>query len=237
MCPVRVHWHVKLNYKDYWRVKVSVTNFNYRMNYTLWSLVVQHPNLNNVTQVFSFDYKPLVPYESISKYFNKFYFLKFLSNLLSDDYLMMLFIYAQTTQVCSMAWNSTMTYWWKQGHLEMFNQRCFLGKTRTPSLSSRDGRFQGKSISMAMNACYHHLIHTHFYQILPTKASSPSPHSLQHCFSYLRLFGDCLPWSIKRWGCLAFENFGLERFYRDYRSTTIQIQNLNESEQLFVSKF
>lgn len=92
MCPVRVHWHVKLNYKDYWRVKVSVTNFNYRMNYTLWSLVVQHPNLNNVTQVFSFDYKPLVPYESISKYFNKFYFLKFLSNLLSDDYLMMLFV-------------------------------------------------------------------------------------------------------------------------------------------------
>ncbi|KAE8718741.1 COBRA-like protein 5 [Hibiscus syriacus] len=35
MCPVRVHWHVKLNYKDYWRVKVSITNFNYRMNYTL----------------------------------------------------------------------------------------------------------------------------------------------------------------------------------------------------------
>lgn len=66
MCPVRVHWHVKLNYKDYWRVKVAITNFNYRMNYTQWSLVAQHPNLNNVTQVFSFDYKPLVPYESIS---------------------------------------------------------------------------------------------------------------------------------------------------------------------------
>ncbi|KAE8660755.1 COBRA-like protein 5 [Hibiscus syriacus] len=68
MCPVRVHWHVKLNYKDYWRVKVSITNFNYRMNYTVWSLVVQHPNLNSVTQVFSFDYKPLLPYESISEY-------------------------------------------------------------------------------------------------------------------------------------------------------------------------
>lgn len=67
MCPIRVHWHVKLNYKDYWRVKIAVTNFNYRMNHTLWSLVVQHPNLNNVTQVFSFDYKPLLPYESISK--------------------------------------------------------------------------------------------------------------------------------------------------------------------------
>lgn len=68
MCPIRVHWHVKQNYKEYWRVKVAITNFNYRMNYTLWTLVVQHPNHNNVTQVFSFDYKPLVPYGSISEY-------------------------------------------------------------------------------------------------------------------------------------------------------------------------
>lgn len=67
MCPVRVHWHVKLNYKDYWRVKLTVTNFNYRLNYTQWTLVVQHPNLNNITEVFSFDYKPLVPYQSVSK--------------------------------------------------------------------------------------------------------------------------------------------------------------------------
>ncbi|KAG4171036.1 hypothetical protein ERO13_A12G183800v2 [Gossypium hirsutum] len=34
MCPIRVHWHVKLNYKDYCRVKIAITNFNYRMNYT-----------------------------------------------------------------------------------------------------------------------------------------------------------------------------------------------------------
>lgn len=68
MCPIRVHWHVKANYKDYWRSKVAITNFNYRMNYTQWTLVVQHPNLNNVTQVFSFDYKPLVPYGSISTF-------------------------------------------------------------------------------------------------------------------------------------------------------------------------
>lgn len=67
MCPIRVHWHVKQNYKDYWRVKMAVTNFNYRLNYTQWTLVAQHPNLNNVTQVFSFDYKPLVPYRSISE--------------------------------------------------------------------------------------------------------------------------------------------------------------------------
>ncbi|CAN6702345.1 unnamed protein product [Malus baccata var. baccata] len=68
MCPVRVHWHVTLNYKDYWRVKVSITNFNYRMNYTLWTLVIQYPNFINVTQVFSFDYKPLVAYDSISEF-------------------------------------------------------------------------------------------------------------------------------------------------------------------------
>lgn len=47
---------------------MAVTNFNYRLNYTEWTLVAQHPNLNNITQVFSFDYKPLVAYQSISKF-------------------------------------------------------------------------------------------------------------------------------------------------------------------------
>jgi len=67
MCPIRVHWHVKLNYKEYWRVKVTITNLNYRMNYTQWNLVVQHPNFDNVTKIFSFNYKSLTPYSSISK--------------------------------------------------------------------------------------------------------------------------------------------------------------------------
>ncbi|KAL4184645.1 hypothetical protein AMTRI_Chr10g226570 [Amborella trichopoda] len=62
MCPVRIHWHVKLNYKEYWRVKITITNFNYRMNYTQWNLVVQHPNFDNLTQIFSFNYKSLTPY-------------------------------------------------------------------------------------------------------------------------------------------------------------------------------
>lgn len=83
MCPVRVHWHVKQNYKEYWRVKIAITNFNYRMNYSLWSLVVQHPNLNNVTQVFSFNYKPLVPYESINDT-GMFYGTKFYNDLLME---------------------------------------------------------------------------------------------------------------------------------------------------------
>ncbi|XP_024972747.1 COBRA-like protein 4 [Cynara cardunculus var. scolymus] len=83
MCPIRVHWHVKQNYKDYWRVKMAVTNFNYRLNYTQWTLVAQHPNLNNVTQVFSFDYKPLVPYQSINDT-AMFYGMKFYNDLLME---------------------------------------------------------------------------------------------------------------------------------------------------------
>ncbi|EYU23624.1 hypothetical protein ABFS82_04G143000 [Erythranthe guttata] len=83
MCPIRVHWHVKINYREYWRVKVAVTNFNYRMNYTQWTLVAQHPNLNNVTQVFSFDYKPLVPYQSINDT-AMFYGMKFYNDLLME---------------------------------------------------------------------------------------------------------------------------------------------------------
>ncbi|KAJ8553734.1 hypothetical protein K7X08_024412 [Anisodus acutangulus] len=66
MCPIRVHWHVKTNYKAYWRVKITITNFNYRMNYSQWNLVVQHPNFDNLTQIFSFNFDPLVPYGSIN---------------------------------------------------------------------------------------------------------------------------------------------------------------------------
>ncbi|XP_042387286.1 COBRA-like protein 1 [Zingiber officinale] len=66
MCPIRVHWHVKLNYKDYWRVKIAITNFNYRMNYTQWNLVIQHPNFDNLTQLFSFNYRSIAPYGDIN---------------------------------------------------------------------------------------------------------------------------------------------------------------------------
>lgn len=83
-CPVRVHWHVKVNYKEYWRVKITITNFNYRMNYTQWTLVAQHPNLNNITQVFSFAYKPLIPYTSINDS-GMFYGIKFYNDVLMED--------------------------------------------------------------------------------------------------------------------------------------------------------
>lgn len=62
MCPIRVHWHIKLSYKLYWRVKITVTNLNHVKNYSEWNLVILHPNLRNVTQVFSFNYKPLTVY-------------------------------------------------------------------------------------------------------------------------------------------------------------------------------
>ncbi|XP_022639362.1 protein COBRA [Vigna radiata var. radiata] len=66
MCPIRVHWHVKLQYKEYWRIKITITNFNYMVNYSQWNLVVQHPNFDNVTQVFSFNYKPITPYVGLN---------------------------------------------------------------------------------------------------------------------------------------------------------------------------
>ncbi|KAK7328308.1 hypothetical protein VNO77_22411 [Canavalia gladiata] len=62
MCPIRVHWHVKQSYKEYWRVKITITNLNFVKNYSQWNLVVLHPNLRSVTQVFSFNYQPLQVY-------------------------------------------------------------------------------------------------------------------------------------------------------------------------------
>ena len=66
MCPVKVHWHVKTNYKEYWRVKVTVTNRDFSKNFTNWNLVAQHPNFNNFTEAFSFKYKALNPYGTYS---------------------------------------------------------------------------------------------------------------------------------------------------------------------------
>ncbi|KAJ1406519.1 COBRA, plant [Sesbania bispinosa] len=66
MCPIQINWRVKLNYKEYWRVKVTITNLNYHMNYSEWNLVVQDPNFDNMTQSFSWNYKTLTPYDSIT---------------------------------------------------------------------------------------------------------------------------------------------------------------------------
>ncbi|KQJ83835.1 COBRA-like protein 7 isoform X1 [Brachypodium distachyon] len=66
MCPIRVHWHVKQNYKAYWRVKATITNYNLVSNYSDWNLVVRHPNLRSLTQLFSFNYEPLIQYGAIN---------------------------------------------------------------------------------------------------------------------------------------------------------------------------
>lgn len=79
MCPIRVHWHVKQNYKEYWRVKITITNFNYRLNYSQWNMVAQHPNLDNITQIFSFNYKSLTPYAGLSKHTQRRSLVSFLS--------------------------------------------------------------------------------------------------------------------------------------------------------------
>ncbi|CAI9103801.1 OLC1v1002359C1 [Oldenlandia corymbosa var. corymbosa] len=66
MCPIRIHWHVMLSYKQYWRVKLTITNLNFVKNYTDWNLVVLHPNLKKVTRVFSFNYKPINQYGALN---------------------------------------------------------------------------------------------------------------------------------------------------------------------------
>ncbi|KAI3718344.1 hypothetical protein L6452_19211 [Arctium lappa] len=55
MCPLRVHWHVKNNYRDHWRVKLTVTNLNYDRNYTNWNLLVNHPGFGPSATTYSFN--------------------------------------------------------------------------------------------------------------------------------------------------------------------------------------
>ncbi|KAJ0966955.1 hypothetical protein J5N97_023872 [Dioscorea zingiberensis] len=55
MCPVRVHWHVKSNYREQWRVKVTVSNYDFVNNYSNWNLVIQHPSFSQSLQSFSFN--------------------------------------------------------------------------------------------------------------------------------------------------------------------------------------
>lgn len=81
MCPIRVHWHLKTSYKEYWRVKITITNLNLVQNYSDWNLVIQHPNLKSLTQVFSFNYQPLIQYGNISEYSSLFQLLVVVSSI------------------------------------------------------------------------------------------------------------------------------------------------------------
>ncbi|KAG8644011.1 hypothetical protein MANES_11G089400v8 [Manihot esculenta] len=55
MCPVRVHWHVKNNYMSHWRVKITVSNYNYKRNYSNWNVLVQHPGFSEKVITYSFN--------------------------------------------------------------------------------------------------------------------------------------------------------------------------------------
>jgi len=78
MCPIQVHWHVKQSYREYWRVKMTIRNLNLVRNYSQWNLVVLHPNLRSITQVFSFDYMPLDQYGDISKLYQCISFILYM---------------------------------------------------------------------------------------------------------------------------------------------------------------
>ncbi|KAJ1406521.1 COBRA, plant [Sesbania bispinosa] len=84
MCPVQIHWHVKHNYKEYWRVKVSITNLNYHMNYSEWNLAIQHPNFNNLIQLFGFNYKSLMTHHTSINDSAMLYGIKFYNDILNQ---------------------------------------------------------------------------------------------------------------------------------------------------------
>ncbi|RZC86049.1 hypothetical protein C5167_026715, partial [Papaver somniferum] len=59
MCPASINWHI-LKPKEkaaYTTVHVSISNFNYRMNYTDWTLLVNHPFINKLTRVVHANHK------------------------------------------------------------------------------------------------------------------------------------------------------------------------------------
>lgn len=176
MCPIRVHWHVKQNYKEYWRVKITITNFNYRLNYTQWNLVAQHPNLDNITQIFSFNYKSLTPYAGLSKRTHTHTHTKPLSSLFFSAYLkdLTFWIVLQMIRRCYGEWSSTTISYQKQGLLGMFNQRFCSVKINQPSHSRKVGLFLVGFTSMETIASCLLLTLTLFF---PTVVSGHNSHS------------------------------------------------------------
>ncbi|XP_028764884.1 protein COBRA-like [Neltuma alba] len=84
MCPIQVHWHVKGNDKGSWRVKINVTNFNYRTNYSDWNLLVQHPNVDNLTQLSGSNYKGLASYGATTNDTVMLWGIKFYNDFLNQ---------------------------------------------------------------------------------------------------------------------------------------------------------
>jgi len=55
MCPIRVHWHFKNNYMNQWRIKLTISNYNFNRNYSNWNMLVQHPGFNQKATTYSFN--------------------------------------------------------------------------------------------------------------------------------------------------------------------------------------
>eukprot|EP00271_Cylindrocystis_brebissonii_P014352 TRINITY_DN35681_c0_g1_i1.p1 TRINITY_DN35681_c0_g1~~TRINITY_DN35681_c0_g1_i1.p1 ORF type:complete len:460 (-),score=51.62 TRINITY_DN35681_c0_g1_i1:1375-2754(-) len=62
-CPVSIHYHLKENYYDYWRAKITITNRDLYQNWSNWNLVVEHPNFANFTEAFSFNASQITPFD------------------------------------------------------------------------------------------------------------------------------------------------------------------------------
>ncbi|XP_060963715.1 COBRA-like protein 1 [Cannabis sativa] len=81
MCPVRVHWHVKTNYMNHWKVKLTVSNYNYQRNYTDWNVLVQHPSLRQLEKAYSFN-STLLPAVGLGDEVGLFWGQKYYNDLL-----------------------------------------------------------------------------------------------------------------------------------------------------------
>ncbi|MBA0771713.1 hypothetical protein Gotri_007195, partial [Gossypium trilobum] len=55
MCPVRIHWHIMTNYVTHWKVKLTISNYNYDRNYSNWNVLIQHPGFSQSTTAYSFN--------------------------------------------------------------------------------------------------------------------------------------------------------------------------------------
>lgn len=164
MCPINVHWHIKLSYTHYWRVKVTVTNLNYAKNYTDWNLVALHPNLKSIQRVFSFNYKPLDVYGNTSKiialnYWILIYVCMYLCfEIVGNLFLIFFFFYfLQMTVGCFMGFNTTMMCFCRQGRMGMFRQKYCWTKMKG-SHSRKGGDFLGRFPSTVRIVWCHHLM-------------------------------------------------------------------------------
>ncbi|CAI9769055.1 unnamed protein product [Fraxinus pennsylvanica] len=72
MCPLRVHWHIKKNYVDRWRVKLTISNYNYGKNYSDWNVLVQHPGFSQPATTYSFNNKVLPTSEEVALFWGIF---------------------------------------------------------------------------------------------------------------------------------------------------------------------